>query len=84
MLSEPISLKQAGSLYTANVNMSGIKLYGISDIVLDHASVTRDANLTDLVADIRFAFDELLINGTYSMIGRMAWIDVDSQVIAER
>ena len=79
LLKEPISLKQSGSVYKADVNMSDIKLYGLSDIYLDQSSVTRDENLTDLFVDVRFAFDALIINGTYSMKGFMGWWALDSQ-----
>ena len=48
--------------------MSGIRLFGLSAISLDRASVTRNENLTDLNVDVRFAFDSLVINGTYRLM----------------
>ncbi len=66
-LPEPIDLRQSGAGFDVRVKMSGMRLFGLSRIRLDRAAVTRGENLTDMAVDVRFAFDSLLINGTYSM-----------------
>ncbi len=58
--------------------MSKIKIYGLSGIRLDEATVTRNENLTDLHVDVRFGFDQLIINGTYDLKGTFGWWDLDS------
>ena len=66
------------SAYSADVKMSGIKLFGLSSIRLDEASVTRDENLTDLHLNVKLGFDELTITGEYDLKGSFGWWEVDS------
>ena len=66
------------SAYSADVKMSGIKLFGLSSIRLDEATVTRDENLTDLHLNVKLGFDELTITGEYDLKGRFGWWEVDS------
>ena len=47
-LPEPIDLKQSGNMFTVDVKMGGIKIYGLSGIRLEESSVTRSENLTDM------------------------------------
>ncbi len=59
--------------------MSDMQMFGLSRILLDEAKVTRNENLTDLMVDVRFAFDQILINGSYSMKGFFGWWELDSR-----
>ena len=47
-LPEPIDMKQSGNMFTVDVKMNGIKVYGLSGIRLEESSVTRSENLTDM------------------------------------
>lgn len=78
-LPEPIDLKQKGSLYSADVQMHGIKMYGLSGIHLSDVVVTRNENLTDQRTKVVFAFDRLEINGTYALKGHFGFWEVDSK-----
>ena len=53
--------------YRANVTLHSIRLFGLSGINLDESLVTRNENLTDIDIKLLFAFDELMLNGTYAM-----------------
>ena len=66
-LKEPIALQQTGSVYDADVKMSGIKVYGLSGINLTESLVTRSENLTDIDIKVEFSFNELVVNGSYSL-----------------
>ncbi len=59
--------------------MSGMQMFGLSQIQLGEAKVTRRENLTDLMVDIQFAFNHILINGSYSMKGFFGWWELDSR-----
>jgi hypothetical protein len=58
--------------------MSEVHIFGLSTIRLEESTVTRNENLTDLHMEIRFAFDQLVINGSYSLKGTFGWWDLDS------
>ena len=68
----------SASAYSADVKMSGIKVFGLSSIRLDEAFVTRDENLTDLHVNVKLGFDELTISGDYNLKGSFGWWEVDS------
>eukprot|EP00096_Caligus_rogercresseyi_P005989 TRINITY_DN22105_c0_g1_i1.p1 TRINITY_DN22105_c0_g1~~TRINITY_DN22105_c0_g1_i1.p1 ORF type:complete len:324 (-),score=29.90 TRINITY_DN22105_c0_g1_i1:150-1121(-) len=78
-LPEPIDLATTGAGYTADIQMSGIKAYGISSIRLRDIAVTRNENLTDLDMALTFEFPSaLVLNGTYSLKGSVGWWDLNS------
>ncbi len=79
LLKKPINISQRSSMYSVDVAMDGMKMFGLSQVRLDSAEVSRSENLTDLRVDFRLAFDYLLINGTYSMKGEFGWWEVDSR-----
>ena len=54
-------------------------MYGLSGIHLQKVEVTRNENLTDLHINIVYGFDQLEINGTYSLKGWAGWIELDSK-----
>jgi len=83
LLKDPagISLKQTGTGYSADVTMDHIKVYGLSGINMSENVVTRSENLTDIDFKITFAFDQLIINGSYSLKGYVGFWSVDSQGI---
>ena len=62
-----MSFYQTGMGYRANVTLHSIRLFGLSGINLDESVVTRNENLTDIDIKLLFAFDELMLNGTYAM-----------------
>merc|ERR1719376_1752779 len=74
-----INIKQKGTGYSADVGMRGIKVYGLSGINMSENVVTRSENLTDIDLKITFAFDQLIINGSYSPKGYVGFWGVDSQ-----
>jgi len=74
-----INIKQKGTGYSADVGMRGIKVYGLSGINMSENVVTRSENLTDIDLKITFAFDQLIINGSYSLKGYVGFWGVDSQ-----
>ena len=79
LLEKPIAIEKAGG-YDASVNMTGIKVYGLSEIFLNLSDVTRNENLTDINVDVRFGFDDITINGSYSMEGNLGgWWDLDTK-----
>ena len=42
-------------------------MFGLSGINLAESIVTRNENLTDIDIKLLFAFDELMLNGSYAM-----------------
>jgi len=74
-----IELSESGAGYSADVSMQGIKVYGLSGINMSDNVVTRSENLTDIDLKITFAFDRLVINGTYSLKGYVGFWGVDSE-----
>ena len=52
-LPEPMDMKQSGNMFTVDVQMKGIKVFGLSGIRLDESSVTRNENLTDLKIKVK-------------------------------
>jgi len=50
---------------------------------LQESSVTRNENLTDMKAIIRFSFDSLVVNGSYAIKGTLMWYQVDSKGIKQ-
>lgn len=79
LLPKPIDIQQTSSLYQVDVKMKNMRIFGLSQVRLDSAQVTRSENLTDLAVDFRVAFDFILINGTYDMKGSFGWWTVDSK-----
>ena len=67
LLPQKIAFDQTGPMYKANITMHSIKVHGLSGIDLAETTVTRDQNLTDMDMKLVFAFDQLLINGSYAM-----------------
>lgn len=53
--------------YKANITMHSIRMFGLSGINLAESIVTRNENLTDIDIKLLFAFDELMLNGSYAM-----------------
>lgn len=78
-LPEPIDLQQTGNMFNVDVKMHSIKVYGLSGIRLDESAVTRSENLTDMKVRVKFAFDKLVVNGTYGLKGQFGWWNLDSQ-----
>ena len=58
--------------------MFDVKIFGLSTIRLDEASVTRDENLTDFDFNVRVGFDEITVTGEYDLKGSFGWFEVDS------
>ena len=58
--------------------MFDVKIFGLSTIRLDEASVTRDENLTDFDINVRVGFDEITVTGEYDLKGSFGWFEVDS------
>ena len=64
--------------YSADVKMFDVKIFGLSTIRLDEASVTRDENLTDFDINVKVGFDEISVTGEYDLKGSFGWFEVDS------
>ena len=62
-----VSFYQTGMGYKANITMHSIRMFGLSGINLAESIVTRNDNLTDIDIKLLFAFDELMLNGSYAM-----------------
>ena len=58
--------------------MFDVKIFGLSTIRLDEASVTRDENLTDFDINVKVGFDEISVTGEYDLKGSFGWFEVDS------
>merc|ERR1712029_140667 len=68
---EPIDQQQSGAGYDVHIQMTGLKVYGLSGINLTETLVTRSENLTDFDMTLTFTFDQLVINGTYNLTGNV-------------
>ena len=53
--------------YRANITLHSIRMFGLSGINLAESVVTRNENLTDIDIKLLFAFDKLMLNGSYAM-----------------
>jgi len=73
-LPEPIEEHHSSGLYTIDIKMSRMKVYGLSGINLTETEVTRSENLTDFDMRLTFSFDELVINGTYNLQGNINFV----------
>lgn len=79
LLPEPVSLNQSSSAYQVAIKMNSIKVHGISGINMTESLVTRSENLTDFKVHLLFAFDQLVVNGTYDLKGSFGWWELDSR-----
>ena len=62
-----VSFYQTGMGYRANITLHSIRMFGLSGINLAESVVTRNENLTDIDIKLLFAFDQLMLNGSYAM-----------------
>lgn len=65
--------------FQIDIKMKNMKIYGLSLINMTRASVTRGENLTDIEVDLEWAFDYILVNGTYALKGTFNWFKLDSK-----
>jgi len=64
-----LEVSEAAALYSAQLRMWDVKVFGLADIYLSEVLVTRDQTLYDLKMMAQFRFDNLTANGMYNING---------------
>jgi len=64
-----LEVSESAALYSAQLRMWDVKVFGLADIYLSEVLVTRDQTLYDLKMMAQFRFDNLTANGMYNING---------------
>jgi len=78
-LRTPINDSYNGIGYKAHLQVYDIKVYGASNVNLEHLDVKRSENLKNMHIKLVFGFESIEIKGTYVLHGKVGWWDVDSK-----
>ena len=66
-----LDISQSSMMYSADLRMLNIQVFGLSTIYLSEVLVTRAQNLYDFDMKAVFSFDKLSANGTYNLNGTL-------------
>jgi len=66
-----LDISQSSMMYSADLKMLNIQVFGLSTIYLSEVLVTRAQNLYDFDMKAVFSFDKLSANGTYNLNGTL-------------
>jgi len=69
--SPTLEISQSSMMYSADLKMLNIQVFGLSTIYLSEVLVTRAQNLYDFDMKAVFSFDKLSANGTYNLNGTL-------------
>jgi len=78
------SLSESQGVIEIFVEMTNVKIHGLSTIYIDETLVTRSESLNDLQMKMVFKFEELLVNGSYTAEGSAGfWSKIDSEGVQQ-
>ena len=66
-----LDISQSSMMYSADLRMQNIQVYGLATVYLSEVLVTRAQNLYDFDMKAVFSFDKLSANGTYNLNGTL-------------
>jgi len=64
-----LEISESAALYSADLRMWDVQVFGLSEIYLNEVLVTREQTLYDLKMRVQFRFDNLTANGMYNING---------------
>merc|ERR1711973_531712 len=72
-MEDPIQINTQQGFVSMITTIEGIEVHGLASMALENSHILRKPDLTDIDMEIKFAFDQIFLNGTYKVQSGFGW-----------